>query len=36
MHKVSAKHLPLYGAEFQFRYNNPDNADIFGEANRGC
>lgn len=35
-HKVSAKYLPLYVAEFQFRYNNRDNADIFGEALRGC
>jgi transposase-like protein len=35
-HKVSAKYLPLYVAEFQFRYNNRDNADIFGEAIRGC
>ena len=23
-------------AELQFRYNNRDNADIFGEAIRGC
>ena len=35
-HKVSAKYLPLYIAEFQFRYNNRDNKDIFGEAIRGC
>jgi transposase-like protein len=35
-HKVSAKYLPLYVAEFQFRYNNRDNADIFGETIRGC
>src|SRR5216683_2063319 len=35
-HKVSAKYLPLYVAEFQFRYNNRDNADIFGEAIREC
>jgi hypothetical protein len=35
-HKVSRKYLPLYVAEFQFRYNNRNNADIFGEAIRGC
>lgn len=35
-HKVSAKYLPLYVAEFQFRYNNRLNDDIFGTAIRGC
>jgi hypothetical protein len=35
-HKVSAKYLPLYVAEFQFRYNNRMNADIFGTAIEGC
>ena len=35
-HKVSPKYLPLYVAEFQFRYNNRKNEDIFGEAIRGC
>ena len=34
-HKVSKKYLPLYVAEFQFRYNNRLNPDIFGEAIRG-
>jgi IS1 family transposase/transposase-like protein len=34
-HKVSAKYLPLYIAEFQFRYNNRANADIFGAAIKG-
>jgi transposase-like protein/IS1 family transposase len=35
-HKVSAKYLPLYVAEFQFRYNNRHNDDIFGAAIAGC
>ncbi len=35
-HKVSAKYMPLYVAEFQFRYNNRHNPDIFGEAIAGC
>jgi len=35
-HKVSAKYLPLYVAEFQFRYNNRFNSDIFGAAISGC
>ncbi len=35
-HKVSKKYLPLYVAEFQFRYNHRLNADIFGEAIKGC
>ena len=35
-HKVSAKYMPLYVAEFQFRYNNRFNPDIFGTAIGGC
>jgi IS1 family transposase len=35
-HQVSRKYLPLYVAEFQFRYNNRENADIFGTAIGGC
>ena len=35
-HKVSAKYLPLYVAEFQFRYNNRANPDIFGAVIGGC
>ncbi|HVP87613.1 MAG TPA: IS1595 family transposase [Casimicrobiaceae bacterium] len=35
-HKVSAKYLPLYVAEFQFRYNNRYNEDIFGTAINQC
>ena len=35
-HKVSKKYLPLYVAEFEFRYNHRLNADIFGAAIAGC
>jgi IS1 family transposase len=35
-HKVSRKYLPLYVAEFSFRYNNRHNPDIFGAAIAGC
>jgi hypothetical protein len=34
-HKVR-KYLPLYVAEFEFRYNNRLNTDIFGTAIAGC
>jgi transposase-like protein len=34
-HKVSAKYMPLYVREFEFRYNNRHNEDIFGAA-FGC
>jgi hypothetical protein len=35
-HKVSAKYLPLYVAEFSWRYNNRLNDDIFGAAISAC
>ena len=35
-HNVSKKCLHLYVAEFQFRYNNRFNDDIFGTAICGC
>jgi transposase-like protein len=35
-HKVSRKYLPLYVAEFQFRYNNRNNAAIFEAAFVEC
>ena len=35
-HNVSKKYLPLYLAEFQFRYNNRNNPDIFGKAIGRC
>lgn len=34
-HKVSAKYLPLYIAEAQFKYNNRKNPDIFGACIAG-
>ena len=34
-HHVSKKYLPLYVAEFQFRFNNRNNPDIFGTAVSG-
>ena len=35
-HNVSKEYLHLYVAEFQFRYNNRFNEDIFGTAIAGC
>jgi hypothetical protein len=35
-HKMSAKYMPLYVAEFQFRYNNRNNPEMFGSAIAGC
>jgi transposase-like protein len=35
-HKVSRKYLSLYVAEFEFRYNNRNNPDIFGAAIGRC
>ena len=35
-HKVSKKYLPLYVNEFEFRYNNRMNPDIFGAAIKAC
>jgi hypothetical protein len=35
-HKVSKEYLPLYVAEFQFRYNNRENRDIFSAVVAGC
>jgi transposase-like protein len=34
--KVSRKYLPLYVAEFEWRYNNRGNPDIFGAAIAQC
>jgi transposase-like protein len=35
-HKVSRKYLSLYVAEFEWRYNNRNNPDIFGCAIARC
>jgi ISXO2-like transposase domain len=35
-HKMSARYMPLYVAEFQFRYNNRGNPEILGTKIGGC
>ncbi len=35
-HNVSKAYLPLYLAEFSFRHNNRENADIFSTVVAGC
>jgi len=35
-HNVSKKYLPLYLAEFQYRFNNRKNASIFFDVIAGC
>jgi transposase-like protein len=35
-HNVSAKYLPLYLAEFQYRFNNRKNPNIFFDVVAGC
>jgi transposase-like protein len=35
-HNISVKYLPLYLNEFSFRFNNRNEADIFGKAIAGC
>jgi len=34
--QMSRKYMLLYVAEFQLRYNNRFNADMFGTAITGC
>jgi len=34
--KVSAKYILLYVADFEFRYNNRENTDIFGAGIARC
>lgn len=35
-HQVSKEYLPLYLAEFTYRHNNRENADIFGDVVAQC
>ena len=35
-HQVSKAYLPLYLAEFSYRHNNRENADIFGDVVAKC
>lgn len=35
-HNVSKKYLPLYLAEFQYRFNNRKNPNIFFGVIAGC
>jgi transposase-like protein len=35
-HNVSKKYLALYLAEFQYRFNNRDNKNIFFDVIAGC
>ena len=35
-HQVSKDYLPLYLAEFSYRHNNRENADIFGDVVAQC
>ena len=35
-HNVSKDYLPLYLAEFSYRQNNRENADIFGDVIAQC
>jgi hypothetical protein len=35
-HHVSKRYLPLYLNEFEFRFNNRRESDIFGKAIAGC
>ena len=35
-HHVSRAYMPLYVNEFEFRHNNRDNEDAFGEIIASC